>query len=147
MISEDAKAKLRRLMELREARDGAKKTLETAEAEYREHEADVYEALEALRDPNDPKAVRSAFKVYLGEPWGTISFNQRETYYGRVIDDEAALEHFERRAMIEEVSAPKFVKARINEIVRDALETDGKMPPGIDYYANRGVTITRPKGS
>lgn len=138
MISEDAKSKLRRLMETRQARDEAKKGLEIAEEEYRDSESDVYEALEE-------SDVQGTVKVDLGDPWGVVSFRTRETYFGRIIDEEAALEHFERRAMVEEVSAPKFVKRRINEIVRDALEQDGKMPPGIDYYAQRGVTITRAK--
>lgn len=137
MISEESKAKLRRLMELRTARDEAKKTLEAAEADFREIEADVYESLDGIQ---------GTLKVDLGDPWGTVSFRTRETYYGRIIDEEAALEHFESRAMVEEVSQPKFVKARINEIVRDHIEQGIDMPPGIDYYPNRGVTITRQKG-
>lgn len=136
MISEEAKSKLRRLMEARTRRDEAKKTLEDAESDFREIEAEVYE---------DLADVRGTLKVDLGDPWGEVSFRQRETYYGRIIDDEAALEYFESRQMVDEVSAPKFVKARINEIVRESMETDGEMPPGIDYYANRGVTITRQK--
>lgn len=146
MITEEAKAKCRRLMEARQKRDEAKKAQEKAEADYRELEAEVYEDLEALRDPNDPNAKRSSIKIPLGPPWGTVTFVQRETYYGRIIDDEAALEYFEARAMADELTAPKFVKARLNEIVRDAIEQGGDMPPGVDYYANRGVTITRPKG-
>lgn len=146
MISDDAKSKVRRLMETRERRDEAKKALELAEADFRDCEADVYEALESLRDPNDLTAKRSAIKIPLGDPWGTVSFCQRETYYGRIIDEDAALDYFESRAMIEEVSAPKFVKKRINELVRTAVEEGEQPPPGIDYYAARGVTITRQKG-
>jgi tRNA A58 N-methylase Trm61 len=138
VISDDAKSKLRRLMETRQARDEAKKALEIAEENFRETESDVYEAL-------DEDAVVGTIKVDLGDPWGVVAFRNRETYFGRIIDEEAALAHFEQRAMVEEVSAPKFVKRRINEIVRDALEQDGKMPPGLDYYAQRGVTITRQK--
>jgi hypothetical protein len=138
VVSEQDKSKLRRLMELRVARDESKKAAEKAEAEYREIEAEVYEALEA---------VEGTIKVPLGDPWGTVSFRQRETYYGRLIDDEAALEYFARRAMLNEMTAPKFVKARLNEIVRDCVEQGNfdELPPGVDYYANRGVTITRPK--
>jgi hypothetical protein len=49
--------------------------------------------------------------------------------------------------MLDEVTSPRFAKARINEIVRDMQEQGQPMPPGIDYYANRGITITRQKGS
>lgn len=136
MIPEEAKAKLRRLMEARTARDEAKKALEQAEADFREIETEVYEAL---------ANVKGTIKVPLGEPWGTVSFRQRETYYGRIIDDEAALEYFEQRQMMDELTAPRFVKARLNEIVRECVEQGEAPPPGVDYYANRGVTITRQK--
>lgn len=138
MISDEDKAKLRRLMEARVKRDEAKSALDLAEGDFREIEAEVYERLEG---------VEGTIKVPLGDPWGTVSFRNRETFYGRIIDDEAALEYFEKRAMLDEVTTAKFAKARINEIVREARETDGEMPPGIDYYAQRGVTITRPKGT
>ena len=146
MIDEAGKAKLRRLMEAREERDQAKAALESAEADYREAEAEMYESLEALKDPNDPNAKPGSVRVHLGEPWGTVTFRQRETYYGRIIDDEAAAEYFEQRAMMDEVSQPKFVQKRISEIVRDCIEQGVEPPPGVDYYARRGVTITRQKG-
>lgn len=138
MLSEDALNKLRRLMETRTARDEAKRALENAEADFRECEADVYEAL-------DESGVLGTVKVDLGDPWGVVSFRTRETLFGRVIDDEAALSYFEERAMLDEVSAPKIVKRRINEIVRDHHEQGLDMPPGIDYYPQRGVTISRQK--
>lgn len=145
MISEESKRKLRRLLELRERRDQAKVALEEAERNFRDAEADVYEAM--APDENGEGGIKGTIKVPLGPPWGDVSFRTRETYYGRIIDDEAALEYFERRAMTDEVSAPKFVKARINEIVRDCIEQGAEMPPGIDYYPQRGITITRQKGS
>lgn len=145
IVSDDAKAKLRRLMEARTKRDELKTALEDAEADFREQEAEVFEALEELRDPNDPSPKRSAIKVHLGDPWGTVSFRARETTFGRIIDEEAAMEYFEQRQMIEEVTGPKFVKARLNEIARDHREQGIDMPPGMDYYPQRGVTITRQK--
>lgn len=135
-------ARLRRFMELRETRDESKKAAETAEKEYREAEADLYEELAA-----DDSPIEGTLKLNLGDPWGVVSFGPRETYFGRIIKgmEDEALEHFEQRAMIDEVTEPKFSMKRINEIVRDVKEHGGKMPPGIDFYARRGVTITRPK--
>lgn len=138
MLDDSAKAKLRRLMESRTARDEAKKALDRLEAEFRECEADVYEAL-------DESGMVGTVKVDLGSPWGVVSFRTRETLYGRIIDEEAALAYFEKRAMVDEISAPKFVKRRINEIVRDHHEQGLDMPPGVDFYPNRGITITRQK--
>lgn len=138
MISDENKRKLRLLVEARIKRDELKQLAEEAEQEFRAQEAEVYDAL-------DEDAVVGTLKVDLGEPHGIVSFRNRETYFGRIIDENAALDYFESRAMIDEVSAPKIVKKRINEIVRDAREQGKKMPPGIDYYAQRGVTITRQK--
>lgn len=145
MISEEAKSKARRLMEARTARDEAKQASVDAENDYREIEAEFYDELEALRDPNDPNAKKASIAIPLGPPWGTVTFGQRETYYGRILDEEVALEWFETRQMVDEMTAPRFVKSRLNEIVRDAREQGEDMPPGVDYYANRGVRITREK--
>jgi hypothetical protein len=138
VISDEAKGKLRRLMEAREKRDEAKKAAEESEKDYREIEAEVYDDLEE-------SGLTGTVKIDLGQPWGVVSFNTRETYFGRIIDADEALDYFDQRAMTEEVSAPKFVMKRINEEVRDRIEQGLKMPPGIDYFARRGVTITRQK--
>jgi hypothetical protein len=138
VISDEAKGKLRRLMEAREKRDEAKKAAEESEKDYREIEAEVYDDLEE-------SGLTGTVKIDLGQPWGIVSFNTRETYFGRIIDADEALDYFDQRAMTEEVSAPKFVMKRINEEVRDRIEQGLKMPPGIDYFARRGVTITRQK--
>ena len=145
IVSEEAKSKLRRLMEARTKRDELKADLKAAEEDFREQEAEVFDALEELRDPNDPRAKRSAIKVHLGDPWGTVSFRGRETPYGRIIDEDSALEYFEQRQMIDEITTPKFSKKRLNEIARDAKEQGVDLPPGMDYYYDRGVTITRQK--
>ena len=138
MISAESVSQLRRLMELRDLRDNTKKAAETAEKEYRESEADVYAALEE-------NPVKGTIKVDLGEPWGVVSFYPRTTVFGKIIDPNKAQEHFEQRAMVDEVSAPKFVMKRINELVRDAREQGRDMPPGISWFERRGVTITRQK--
>lgn len=137
-IGQDIASKLRRLMEVRQARDEAKVAAENAEKEYREYEADVWEAIE-------DSPITGNLKVDLGPPFGTVSFRTNETYYGRVIDKEAALDYFEQRALMDEVTQPKIVMARVNEIVNEHRE-QGKTPPaGLDWYAKRYVTITRQK--
>lgn len=128
----------RRLMALREARDLAKKAADAAEEEYREAEADAFEALE-----DSPHA--GTVKLDLGEPYGVVSFLPRTTVYGRIIDQDAALEHYENRAMVEEITVPKFSGKRINEEVRNHREQGLPMPPGVTYYERRNVTITKQK--
>jgi len=138
LLSDDAIKKLRRLMELRTKRDETKAAAEAAEKEYREGEADVWEALSD--GPMD-----RLNNIDLGEPWGKVSFHAKETIYGRIIDEDAALEYFEQRAMADEVTKPKIVMARVNELVRDAVEQGESLPPGTDFYPKRFVQITRKK--
>jgi hypothetical protein len=140
MISEEALAKFRRLMDARVKRDESKKQAETDEKEYRDIEAEVYEMLDASE-------VEGSFRANLGEPYGSVLFTPRKTHFGRVIDDQQAIEYYKEHQMLDQVSAPKFVMKRIHEDVRDALEQDGEFPPGIDYYTRYGVTITQQKGS
>lgn len=144
VYAEEFLVKCRRFMELREKRDSLKEAYDAAKEEYAEMEAEVWEEL-APDDPNDPDYKLTAHKVPLGAPWGTITFQPRETIYGKIIDDDAALEYYEKRAMADDVTAPKFVMARINEEVREKHENNTAMPPGVDYYPKRYVSVTRPK--
>lgn len=143
MLSTEQISQLRRLMELREASDEADKEAKRTKAAYREAEAELFDQ---LTDP-DTGAIGRLPNVDLGPPFGRVSFGARETYYGRIIPgkEQEALEFYKSRGQMEEVAQPKFVMKRINEEVREAIEQGRPMPPGIDFYANRGVTITRQK--
>lgn len=137
-------AKGRRFIEARERRDELKQAYDDAKAEYEALESEFWDEL-APSDPNAIDYKLAAHKIPLGQPWGTVMFQPRETVYGRIIDDELALKYYENRAMQDDVTAPKFVMARINEEVRERRENDQPMPPGIDYYQRRFVSVTRPK--
>lgn len=137
MIAEEAKSKLRRLMEARTKRDIAKVAFEQAEAEFREVEADVFEALDE---------VKGQLKTDLGGNWGDVAFRRRETEFGRVYDDEAFQEWLENTGRVDEYSTPKVAKGRLNSLVRSLREQGLELPPGVDFYTNTGVTITRQKG-
>lgn len=135
-------AKVRRFMEARERRDEDAEKAKKSEKDYRELEAEVWEELAPAPEAQDQKL--HSHKVPLGDPYGTVTFEPRETIYGRIIDQELAMGHYENRALVDEVTAPKFVGARVNEEVREAYEK-GTMPPGHDFYAKRFVAIRRPK--
>lgn len=140
MLSEEVLSKLRRLMELRERRDELKTAATNAENEYRDMEADVFEALD-----NGP--VRRVNNVDLGPPWGKVSFGARETYFGKVIKgmESEAIGYFKRTGQEDAMTEPKLVPKRLNEEVRQRIEDGEELPPGIDFYVRRGVTITRQK--
>lgn len=140
MVSDQDKALLRRLLEVRQAYDEAKAAEKAAKAEKDEMELAVFDRFEE-------SGQEGTLKVNLGEPWGTVAFRTRETYYARIVDQDALQEWYENRSMIDEVSSPKFVMARLNEEVREYMDLggDAKLPPGLDFYANRGMTVTRQK--
>lgn len=129
-------SKFRRLVELRETRDADKTAAERSEEEYRAYESELFAELEE-------SPIKGSRRIDLGEPYGLVVFTPRETKFGRVVDLDKALEHFEQRAMVEEMTKPKIEKRKLNEMVRDLLEQGKPMPEGIDWYANRGITISK----
>lgn len=130
--------KFRRLVELREKRDSDKAKAETSEKEYRTHEAELFDEM-----ADGP--IQGTIRLDLGEPYGTVAFTPKETPFGRILDNEAAVKYFEEQGMLEEVTRQQFGKQKLNEIVRDFLDQGKPMPPGVDWYAKRGITISRSK--
>jgi hypothetical protein len=143
MLTEEIKSAFRRLIELREERDETKTAAEAAENAYRRFEQELWDR---MTEDGTLQMKDASLKVPLGPPHGTITFSPRETKFGRVLNYEKALEHFEQRAMVDEMMKSKVSKARLNEYVRQILEDENAvMPPGIDFYVTKGITITRPK--
>jgi hypothetical protein len=145
VVSPALKAKLRRLVELREDRDAKKVAWQAAKDETEELELEIFDIFERPDANGDPQ-IKGTLTVPLGEPYGTVKFRTRETHYAKIVDEDEVQQWYEQRAQIEEVSAPKFVMKRLNDDVRTALESpDGKLPDGLSYTTNRGMTITQEK--
>lgn len=136
-LGRDVTRKFFRLIEAREKRDTDKAAAELSETEYRDIEAEVWEAME-------DSPLKPPYKVDLGE-YGVVRFHPKQTVYGKIVDDEAALEYFEERAMVDEVTKPKFAMKQINEMVRELYEQGESMPPGVTFSPKRYVQITRQK--
>lgn len=139
-LGADLEVKLRRFVEARTVRDETKVASERAEKVYRAQEAELWDEL-----ADSP--IEGAIKVNLGPPYGVVTFQPKETYYGRILDEEKALEYFEQTAQVDEFTKPKIVKSRLNELVRQCLEAEKSPPAGIDFYASRYVSISKKKGS
>lgn len=129
-------ARFRRLVEAREKRDIDKVAAEDSEKDYRAYESELFEEL-----TDGP--ISGTIRLDLGDPIGVVTFTPRETTYGRIIDADAALAHFEEHGERDQMSTPKIEKKRLNALVRELLEQGKAMPPGVDWYANRGITISR----
>jgi hypothetical protein len=132
-------SKFRRLVELRDDRDEKKTAYDSAEEDYREYEAELYEWMKQ-------SPIKGSRRIDLGEGMGVIVFTPRETYYGRILDKDKALKWFKERRMLPELTRSEIAKRKLNEIVRDRLESGSPMPDGVDFTANRGITISRKGG-
>ncbi len=144
VISPALKKKLRNLVEKREKRDAAKLAWQKEKDECETLELEVFDIFERPGADGEPQ-IKGTLTVPLGEPYGDVKFRTRETHYAKIIDDEEVQKHYEKRAMMEEVSAPKFVMKRLNDDVREALESDVDLPKGLSYTTQRGMTITLEK--
>jgi hypothetical protein len=138
LIPEETIAKFRRLMELREAEDVAKAEYTAAKREAEELEDEIW-------DEMAESGLAGALKLDLGEPWGVITFQNKETFYARINDAEAARAYFAEHFEEEPVTEQKFVMARLNEVVREAIDTRSDLPPGVDWRPKRFVSVTRQK--
>lgn len=128
-------SKYRRLVELRTTRDESKQAAEKAESEYRQYEAELFEEMQ-------DSPIKGALRLDLGD-LGTIAFSPRETSFGRIIDADAAAKYFELRGESDEMTKPHIEKGKLNERVRELLEQGKPMPEGVDFYVNRGITISK----
>lgn len=129
-------SRFRRLAELREQRDIDKEALKASEAAYREYEAAL---LEEVKD----SSLRGSVEFDFGEELGVIRFQPRKTIYGKVIDKQAALKAFEDLMLDDEMTGTSFESRRLNEFVRDAVESGKELPEGVGSYERAFFTISR----
>lgn len=128
-------AKFRRLAVARRERDYAKKAADRAEKDYRELEAEIIADLE-----NSSR--RGSIKFDFGGDLGVIQFVAKKTIFGRIIDKDAAIESFEREARVEEMMGEKFESRRLNEYVKEKMENQQDLPPGVGYYERKFIQIS-----
>lgn len=130
------KAKFQRLVELRETRDIDKAAAKRSEAAYRESEAELFAELQDA-------GIRGRLEFDFGPELGTVKFQRRSTPYGRIIDKAAAVEAFKKLGKHEIIYEESIREGRLNEFVRDTLETHGELPTGVDFYHREGISISR----
>jgi hypothetical protein len=130
------KSRFQRLLELREARDIDKKKATTSEKAYREYEAELWEELSEL-------GVKGTISFDFGGDLGTAKFVSRATTYGKIIDSEAALRALKAAGYGDVIYSEAVREGRLNELVRDLLESKTELPEGVDFYTRKGISISR----
>ena len=129
------KSRFQRLLELRETRDIDKQKSKTSEKEYREYEAELFEELREL-------GVKGTIKFDFGD-LGTASFVSRSTMYGKLVDKDAAITALKAAGYGDVIFAEAVREGRLNELVRDLMESKTELPEGVDFYERKGISISR----
>src|SRR4051794_19567893 len=106
--------RIKRLVELRDQRDEDKAAAANSEKAYRDAEAELVEDLEE-------SGVKGSIKFDFGGEMGEVRIHANETFYGRIIDPDKALDYFENAGLIESHTEQKFVGRRLNELVREHI--------------------------
>lgn len=129
-------AKGRRLMELKAEKERTAKAAEAAERTYRSAESDFWMDLDEEGD--------LTVKKDLGEPYGVVTFQKRQTITGRILNDEEAEAALAALGEEDAILGPRKPRGKVlNELVRSRLESGQPLPDGIDFNTRRFITATR----
>lgn len=121
-------AALDHLAELKTVEKQAKRKAADAENERKNFEYALHEALEA--------------RGVLGHKTTTHTFSLRTTLYGHVEDVDAFRAWAEENGEDDTYFRTEEAKGRINELVRDCIETGQPLPPGVGWYPRKQITTT-----
>ena len=133
---DEFKAGFQRLLELRETRDIDAAQAKKSEEAYREAESQLYAELEEA-------GIRGRLTFDFGGDLGTAKFQRRATRYGRVVDKDAAVKALKELGLDDVIYDTAVRTGRLNEKVREWLETNTELPEGVDWYDRKAISISR----
>jgi hypothetical protein len=82
-----------------------------------------------------------------GSSWSDLgTFSRKSTIYGQITDRDAFIE-WAREEGLDDVVKMVEEKGRLNEIIRDRLDTQQELPPGTSFYEKRYISYTKKKES
>lgn len=130
------KAKARRLVDLKKRKNAAEKDAKAADKAYRKAERDFWIDLE--------ESDMTTFPIDLGEGYGKITFQRRETNRGVILDPARAEEALTAMGLDDAILAETHnIRQKVlNEHVRDWIKSGAQLPEGIDFSTSRYVTVT-----
>lgn len=137
-MSERIDGRARRLVDLKDEKNWKEKEADQAARAYAEEEQAFW--MELADELGDIKTVT----LDLGEGYGTVQLQRRETITARIVDKETAVESLEAAGLGQGMlGAPEIRKRALNEEVRDRLQRGEALPDGVDFNARRYITVTR----
>lgn len=133
--AEEIASRVRRLVELRIANDEKKIAADKAKKELDDYQAIFFD--EYARSP-----IKGSITVDLGDDLGEVQIIPRKTNYGRILDRDKAVEFFREREKLPEFVKEDFRMKRLHELVREHIEQNKPLPPGVDFYTKEYFTIS-----
>lgn len=131
---EELRSRVARLKELRARRDQTKSAADKAKKEFEQYQAEFFE--EYQRSP-----LKGSVNVDMGDDL-TTQITPVRTYFGRILDREAAEKYFADRAQTKEFVKEDFRMGRLHELVRECIEQKKPLPPGVDFYTKEYFRVT-----
>lgn len=126
----------RRLVDLREKKDETERIFKKAKKEYKAVEAEFWEHMEDQG--------LTSFNQDLGDGYGKIQLQKRETIRGIVRDKTAAIKALQEMGLADALLAPFDIpQGALSEHVRDWLASGQEIPDGLDFNPTRFITLTR----
>lgn len=124
--------RLAEFRKLRVQKDRTKKAADDAKADFDRFQYDLFTDMQA--DGIESTKVDG------------VQYVRKATIYGNVQDMDAFTEWCSQDADRHDDYLKEAVQAaRINEMVRDAINNNEELPPGLSFYTREYVAVTEPK--
>ena len=78
--------------------------------------------------------------------YGGYSYVPKSTVFGKVNGPEAFYAWCEENNMVDEFFTDKPVGERVHSIVRDRLDSQQDLPPGVSFYNREYISVTKKGG-
>lgn len=127
----------RRVIDARAEYDKAYKARVKAEKAKKAAESDMNDAM--------LKAKLPGATLELGPGYGKVQFNREQKVNSSVFDEAAAIKYFEEKGLASGYVDEKVRKKPLNQLVREALENNQDLPPGVEPRVTKYVKVTKRK--
>lgn len=136
MSAVEFKEKFRHLLELRVKKDETDAAAKRAKKNYTEYLHELYDELEEA-------GIRGRHEFDFGEELGTAKFTRTSTTFGTVVNKDAALAALDAEGLADVIHERSVRQGRLNELVRDRIESGSELPEGVASYDKHNISVSR----
>jgi hypothetical protein len=135
-MSERIDTLARALVTRRDKRDQLKRDYDNAKADFEGVQADIWEHMEEQKI--------TTLTLDLGEGFGKVQFQKRETIRGIIKDPDKAVKSIEAAGLGDALLGERrIIQKALSENMRDWLASGQQIPEGLDFNPTRYVSISR----